>query len=92
LASDVGLSSVTDISVNSTNGIVTLSGEVASENVKSQAVTAAKSIPKVVRVIDNIQIAPKSVRLKAKTLRTPAVTTARSADQPIPSPAVPPGC
>jgi osmotically-inducible protein OsmY len=60
LATDVGLSSITDIAINSTNGVVTLSGQVASASVKDQAVAVAKAVPKVVRVIDNIQIAPKS--------------------------------
>lgn len=32
LASDVGLSTVPDISVNSTNGVVTLSGQVDTAN------------------------------------------------------------
>lgn len=57
LASDVGLSSVTDISVNSTNGVVTLAGEVKSEDVKDKAESIAKAIPNVVRVVDNIQVA-----------------------------------
>jgi hypothetical protein len=35
LASDVGVSSVTNISVNSTNGVVTLSGQVNSPDVKA---------------------------------------------------------
>jgi hypothetical protein len=60
LATAVGLSSITDIAINSTNGVVTLSGQVASASVKDQAVAVVKSVPKVVRVIDNIQIAPKS--------------------------------
>lgn len=59
LASDVGLSSVTDISVNSTNGVVTLSGQVDSADVKNRTVSLARSIPNVVRVVDNIQVAPK---------------------------------
>ena len=57
LASGVGLSSVTDISVNSTNGVVTLSGSVNSTDVKDKADSIAKSIPNVVRVVDNIQVA-----------------------------------
>jgi hypothetical protein len=56
LASDVGLSSITDISVNSTNGVVTLSGELNSADVKDKVVSIAKSIPHVVRVVDNIQV------------------------------------
>jgi hypothetical protein len=53
LASDVGLSTATNISVNSTNGIVTLAGQ---DEAKEQAEAAAKSVPKVVRVIDNLQV------------------------------------
>jgi osmotically-inducible protein OsmY len=60
LASDVGPSSVTNISVNSTNGVVTLSGQVDSTAVKDKAVTIAKAIPKVVRVVDSLQVTPKS--------------------------------
>jgi osmotically-inducible protein OsmY len=56
LASGVGLSSVTDISVNSTNGVVTLSGDVNSADVKDKAESIAKSIPNVVRVDDNLQV------------------------------------
>jgi hypothetical protein len=58
LASDVGLSSVPNISVNSTNGIVTLAGQVSSSADKAKAETIAKSVPKVVRVINNLQVAP----------------------------------
>jgi osmotically-inducible protein OsmY len=60
LASDVGLSTVPDISVNSTNGVVTLSGAVDSAGTKTKAETIARSVPKVVRVVDNLQIAPKA--------------------------------
>ena len=56
LASDVGASSVTNISVNSTNGIVTLSGQVDSDDIRSKADSVAKAVPKVVRVIDNLQV------------------------------------
>src|SRR5580700_10110802 len=59
LASDVGVSSVTNISVNSTNGVVTLSGQVDSAETRSKAEATAKAVPKVVRVVDNLQIAPK---------------------------------
>jgi len=60
LASDVGLSSISNISVNSTNGVVTLSGQVDSVETKSKAEAIAKSIPKVVRVVDNLQVAAKA--------------------------------
>jgi osmotically-inducible protein OsmY len=57
LAAEVGLSTVANISVNSTNGIVTLAGQVDSADAKAKAVAAAKSVPKVIRVIDNLQVA-----------------------------------
>lgn len=59
LASDVGLSTVPDIAVNSTNGVVTLSGAVDSGVTKTKAETIARSVPKVVRVVDNLQVSPK---------------------------------
>ena len=59
LASDIGPASVTNISVNSTNGIVTLSGQVDSSDVKTKAVTIAKAVPKVVRVVDSLQVASR---------------------------------
>jgi osmotically-inducible protein OsmY len=60
LASDLSLTSVTNISVNSTNGVVTLSGQVDSTELKARAETVAKSVPNVVRVVNSIQIAPKT--------------------------------
>lgn len=63
LASDVGLSTVPNISVNSTNGVVTLAGQVNSPADRAKAESLAKSVPKVVRVIDNLQVA---------TARTPS--------------------
>lgn len=60
LAADVGLATVPDIAVNSTNGVVTLSGAVDSSGTKARAETIAKGVPKVVRVVDNLQVAPKA--------------------------------
>jgi len=62
LASDVGVSSVTNISVNSTNGVVTLSGQVNSPDVKTKAEAAAKSVSKVVRVVDTLQVTQKAAQ------------------------------
>ena len=59
LASDVGLSSVTNISVNSTNAVVTLSGQVDSNEAKAKAEADAQSVPKVAHVVDNLQVAVK---------------------------------
>ena len=62
LASDVGVSSVTNISVNSTNGVVTLSGQVNSDDVRNKAEAAARSVSKVVRVVDSLQVTPKTAQ------------------------------
>jgi len=59
LATDVGVSSITNISVNSANGVVTLSGIVDSSDVRDKAETVARSVPRVARVVDNLQIAHK---------------------------------
>ena len=59
LASDVGISSVTNISVNSTNRVVTLSGQVDSPETQQKAKAAAKSVPEAARVVDTLQVAPK---------------------------------
>ena len=62
LASDIGVSSVTNISVNSTNGVVTLSGQVDSTDVKAKADQVAKEVPKVIRVVDTVQVVPKTAQ------------------------------
>jgi hyperosmotically inducible protein len=59
LASDIGLSTVPDVAVNSTEGVVTLSGSVDSAGTKSRVESIARGVPKVVRVVDNLQVAPK---------------------------------
>jgi hyperosmotically inducible protein len=60
LASDASLSSVTNISVNSTNGVVTLSGQVDSAEVRAKVEADAKSVPKIAGVVNTIQITPKA--------------------------------
>jgi hypothetical protein len=59
LASDVGLSTVPNVSVNSTNGVVTLAGQVNSAELKAKAEAIAKTTPKVVRVVNNLQVTVK---------------------------------
>ena len=63
LASDVRASSVANIQVNTTNGVVTLAGQVENNDVKHSAETVAASVPGVVRVNNNLQVdsAPASV-------------------------------
>ena len=60
LASDIGASSVTNVSVNSTNGVVTLAGQVDSAAAKSKAESDAKAVPKVARVVNNLQVTAKA--------------------------------
>ncbi len=60
LAADIGLSSVTNVAVNSTNGVVTLSGQVDTDDAKTKAGALAGAIPKVVRVVNNLQVVRKA--------------------------------
>src|ERR1700722_4524175 len=59
IASDLGVSTVTNVSVNSTNGVVTLSGQVKTAENKTRAAEVAGGVPKVVRVINVLQVAPQ---------------------------------
>jgi len=59
LASDVGASTIANVAVNSTNGVVTLSGQVDTSDVKSKAVAVAGAVPKVNKVVDALQVASK---------------------------------
>lgn len=56
LAQDMGVGTVTNIDVNSTNGVVTLSGQVDTAARKEQAATIARSIPNVTQVNNNLQV------------------------------------
>lgn len=58
LASDLGPSTVTNISVNVTNGVVTLAGTVHDSNERSRAVSVAQAMPEVARVNDDLQVTP----------------------------------
>lgn len=60
LAEGIGAASVTNISVNVTNGVVTLAGTVHNADEKSKAVTIAQAVPKVAQVNDNLQISGSS--------------------------------
>jgi hyperosmotically inducible protein len=61
LASDVRASSLTNIEVNTTNGVVTLVGQVENGDVKSSAGSVAAGVTGVVRVNNNLQVAPTPV-------------------------------
>ena len=56
LASDVSPSSVTNIEINTTNGVVTLAGQVESEEIKSRAEEVARSVAGVVNINNNLQV------------------------------------
>ena len=56
LAAELGLSSVPNISVNSTNGVVTLSGQVNTVAERDKAESIARSVPKVTRIVDDLQV------------------------------------
>jgi osmotically-inducible protein OsmY len=58
LASDVRPSSLTNIDVNTTNGVVTLAGQVENADVKHSAETVTATVPGVLRVNNNLQTAP----------------------------------
>lgn len=58
LASDVGAESLTNINVNTTNGVVTLAGEVESADLKNRAESVTQSVPGVVKVNNELQVAP----------------------------------
>lgn len=56
LAADVRLSTLTNIEVNSTDGIVTLAGKVRSDEERHMAGEVARSVDGVVKVNNNLQV------------------------------------
>lgn len=50
---------VPNVSVNSTNGVVTLAGQVNTATDRAKAGQIAASVPKVVRVDNNLQVTPR---------------------------------
>lgn len=56
LASDIGGSSLTNVDVTTTNGVVTLSGQVQNADIKQKADTVTISVPGVTAVNNNIQV------------------------------------
>lgn len=66
LASNVRVTSLANVDVNTTNGVVTLAGQVESEDVKRQAEQAARGVPGVVGVNNNLQVTPPLVGQQGK--------------------------
>lgn len=60
LASDVRPSSLTDIDVNTTNGVVTLAGEVENADMKHNAEAVTATVQGVLRVNNDLQVAPNA--------------------------------
>ena len=56
LAADVKLSTLTNIEVNSTNGVVTLAGQVDNPDQKLLAAEVARSVDGVVKVNNELQV------------------------------------
>jgi hyperosmotically inducible protein len=56
LAADVKLSTLTNIEVNSTNGVVTLAGQVRDESDRVQAERVARTVDGVVNVNNELQV------------------------------------
>jgi osmotically-inducible protein OsmY len=56
LASKVGASSLTNIEANTTNGVVTLTGQVENADEKRSAEQVAAAVSSVVRVNNNLQV------------------------------------
>lgn len=56
LAREMGLSTVPNIAVNSTNGVVTLAGSVDTAAQRMKAESIARGVPQVTRVVDNLQV------------------------------------
>lgn len=77
LAADVRFSTLTAVSVDVTNGIVTLAGPVHSEEEKAKIEATVRTVKGVVNVTNNLQIEPAGAA-------TPVVAT------PVPSPPIAP--
>jgi osmotically-inducible protein OsmY len=56
LAADVRLSTLTNVEVNSTDGVVTLAGKVRSEEERHMAADVARSVDGVTRVNNELQV------------------------------------
>jgi osmotically-inducible protein OsmY len=54
---------LTNIDVNTTNGVVTLAGQVESAEVKHSAEKVTASVPGVVRVNNNLQVDPAAASI-----------------------------
>lgn len=70
-----------DITVQSANGVVTLSGQVATDSERTEAATQASQVPGVKTVVNNLTVAP------AEAAAQPAPPVAEAQPEPAPAPA-----
>lgn len=83
LASDVRFSTLTAVSVDVTNGVVTLAGPVHSEEEKQKIEETARSVKGVVNVTNALQVQPEAAPPPAGSSPAPVGTLPPT---PIPSP------
>jgi hyperosmotically inducible periplasmic protein len=57
LASDVRVATLTNVDVNTTNGVVTLAGQVRSEDEKRAVEEVTRGVPGVLHISNNLQVA-----------------------------------
>jgi osmotically-inducible protein OsmY len=72
LASEVGVSTITAVEINVTNGAVTLAGPVGSETDRTRIEEVARSVEGVVSVANNLQVVATAVVTPA-AMGTPAM-------------------
>lgn len=71
LASDLHVASVTNIEVNTTNGIVTLAGQVKNDQIKTRAEEITRNVNGVVGVNNNLQVEPSTSAQRGETYPPP---------------------
>jgi hypothetical protein len=75
LAADVRFSTLTAVSVDVTNGIVTLAGPVHSDEEKQKIEETARTVKGVVNVTNNLQVEPAGAAAPAGAGNPPAAMT-----------------
>ena len=85
LASDVRFSTLTAVSVDVTNGVVTLAGPVHSEDEKQKIEETVRSVKGVVNVTSALQVQPEAAPPPAGASPAPATTPPPALPSPTPS-------
>jgi osmotically-inducible protein OsmY len=82
LASEVGVSTITAVEINVTNGAVTLAGAIGSETDRSRIEEVARSVEGVVSVANNLQVVATAVVTPAM-VGTPAMSPTALPTAPV---------